>query len=266
MTTLQHRNSAPFWRQMTILTWRNLMTMLRTPDAIIPSIGISVFFLVIYQGTLGDAANFLPELQGKSYIGFILPLSIISASLAGGGIAAQNLVRDLITRYFDKLLLTPVSRPALLLSAMVAGAVVLGVQALIVLGVGFLMGLDPVTGVGGVLVVLILSILVGISIAGFTIAIALRTGNAAATQSASFIFFPLTFLTASFVPLDLLEGWLKTAAQLNPITYVLEAMRALMNEGWDESLLLQALVACALMDGLTYVMAALALRARTARK
>lgn len=58
-----------------------------------------------------------------------------------------------------------------------------------------------------------------------TMRIALRTGNAAATSGASFLFFPLSFLTATFVPYDLLTGWIKTAAFINPITYILDAMR-----------------------------------------
>jgi ABC-2 type transport system permease protein len=186
--------------------------------------------------------------------------------LAGGGIAAQNLVRDIESGYFDKLLLTPINRGALLLSAILAGAVILGIQAAIVIAVGLVMGLNPATGIGGILVVLALSVLVGVSIAGFTIAIALRTGNAAATQGASFIFFPLTFLTASFVPLDLLSGWLKTAAILNPITYVLEAMRELMITGWDTTKLLEGTAMSLAMGSVMYTFALISLRGRTARK
>jgi ABC-2 type transport system permease protein len=256
--------AAPFWRQTTMMTWRNLVTIFRTPEAILPPVGISIFFLVIYQATLGDAsAFFLPD---QDYIGFVLPLSIISASLAGGGIAGQSLVRDLESRYFDKLLLTPASRAGLLLGPILAGAVILLIQASIVMMVALLLGLQPATGVAGVLVVLLLSIFVGISIAGFTVSAALGTGSAAATQGASFVFFPLTFLTASFVPLDLLSGWLQTAARLNPITYVLEAMRALMIDGWDSQLLLTGLLACALICAVTFGLALFALRVRTRRR
>jgi ABC-2 type transport system permease protein len=261
---MNSRAAAPFWRQVTMMTWRSLVTIFRTPEAIIPPIGISVFFLVIYQSTLGGAsASFLP---GENYLGFVLPLSIISASLSGGGIAGQSLVRDLESRYFDKLLLTPASRAGLLLGPILAGAMILLIQASVVMVVALLLGLHPATGIGGIMVLLLLSVFVGVSIAGFTVSAALGTGSAAATQGASFVFFPLTFLTASFVPLDLLEGWLQTAARLNPITYVLEAMRALMNNGWDMQLLLQGLLACALICAVTFGMALFALRVRTRRK
>jgi len=98
-----------------------------------------------------------------------------------------------------------------------------------------------------------------------TVSAALGSGSAAATQGASFLFFPLTFLTASFVPLDLLSGWLRTAAQLNPITYVLEAMRAILNTGWDRALVWQGIAACLLLGTAMYALAVVALRVRTRR-
>lgn len=252
--------------QIALITSRNIVTVFRTPSALIPPIVISVFFLLIYESTLGEAAGFIPGLSGNSYLGFILPLSIVSASLSGSGIAAQNLVRDLETGYFDKLLLTPVSRAALLLGPIFAGAVILGIQASIVIGVGLLLGLEPETGLGGLLAVVGLAILLGTGFAGFTVSAALGSGSAAATQGASFLFFPLTFLTASFVPLNLLSGWLRTAAEINPITYVLEAMRALMLRGWEGDALLKGVVACLILAVAMYALAVFALRARTRRK
>jgi ABC-2 type transport system permease protein len=252
--------------EIALVTRRNLLTILRTPQAIIPPLIISIFFLVIYNSTLGEAANFLPGLSGNSYLGFILPLSIVSASLSGSGIAAQNLVRDIETGYFDKLLLTPVSRTALLLGPIIAGAIILGLQAALVVLVATFMGLESATGILGILALIGLAVLLGLGFAGFTVSAALGSGSAAVTQAASFLFFPLTFLTASFVPLELLSGWLEVAARINPITYVLEAMRSLLNEGWNTTVLLQGVAACVILGVAMYALAAYALRVRTRRK
>ena len=252
--------------QIALVTWRNLVTIFRTPEALLPPLAISIFFLVIYESTLGGASGFLPGLRGKSYLGFILPLSIVSSSLAGAGIAAQNLVRDVASGYFDKLLLTPVSRAALLLGPILAGAVILGLQASIVVGTGVLLGLDPATGLPGLLAVVGLAVLLGTGFAGFTVSAALGSGSAAATQGASFVFFPLTFLTASFVPLELLSGWLRTAAEINPITYVLDAMRSLLLDGWNTQALLGGIAACLILAVAMYALAVFSLRVRTRRK
>lgn len=249
-----------------LVSRRNLLTILRTPQAILPPLVISIFFLVIYNSTLGEAAGFLPGLSDNSYLGFILPLSIVSSSLSGSGIAAQNLVRDIETGYFDKLLLTPVSRTALLLGPIIAGAIILGLQASIVVLIATLMGLESATGLAGLLVVIGLAVLLGLGFAGFTVSAALGSGSAAVTQAASFLFFPLTFLTASFVPLELLSGWLEVAARINPITYVLEAMRSVLNVGWDTTVLLQGIAACVILGVAMYGLAVYALRVRTRRK
>ena len=253
-----------FPKQLLLLLRRNLNTIFRMPGAVLPPIAISIFFLVIYESTLGKAASFLPNLDGD-YLGFILPLSIVTSSVAGAGISAQNLVRDLEGGYFDKLLLTPVDRRVLLLGPILAGAVVLGLQASAVLSVGLILGLEPATGFPGLLTIIVLSVLLGTGFAGFTVSAALGSGSAAVTESATFAFVPLTFLAPTFVPIELLGGWLKVAASLNPITYVLEAMRALLNTGWDSAAMWRGLLACLVLAAFTYALAAIALKVRTRR-
>lgn len=256
----------PFILQVTTLTWRYIVTVFRTPAAVIPGLLISVFFLLVYQSTLGGASNFLPGLAGKSYLGFILPLSVVSAALSGAGVAGQAIVRDIASGYFDKLMLTPISRVALLLGSILAGAFILGLQAALVTGVGILMGLRPETGALGVLAIIGIALLLGTGFASFTVAIGLRTGNPAATQGASFLFFPLSFLTATFVPLALLSGWIKTAAEINPITYILEAMRVILNDGWQVDVILRGVLACVVLGVITFAFAMSSLRTRTRRK
>jgi ABC-2 type transport system permease protein len=257
---------APMLEQISLVTWQNLLTIFRRPAALIPPIAISLFFLVIYNSTLGGAAAFIPDLGSNSYLGFILPLSIVSASLSGAGIAAQNLVRNIENGYFDKLLLTPIKRSALLTGTILSGAVILGLQAALVIGVAFLMGLRVETGLLGILAVIGMSVLLGLGFAGFTMSAALGSGSAAVTQSASFVFFPLTFLAPTFVPLELLSGWLRVAARLNPITYVLQAMRAIINEGWVWPEILAGVLACVILGGAMYLLTLFALRRRTARR
>jgi ABC-2 type transport system permease protein len=255
-----------FMPQILMMTRRSLVTALRDPVAVIPGFIINIFFLLIFSGSLGNASNFLPGLSGKSYLGFILPFSVISAALGTSGIAGQAIVRDIERGYFDKLMLTPVNRWALLLSPMIATGLLLMLQTLLVIGVAVVLGLRPETGVPGVLLLMLLSLLTGLGFAGFTVGIALRTGSAAATQGAGFMFFPLSFLTATFVPLELLSGWIKTAATINPITYIIDAGRMVLNNGWDADVMFKGLLACSILGVLMFAFALFSLRARTRRK
>jgi len=155
-------NRMGFMPQILMMTRRSLVTALRDPVAVIPGFIINIFFLLIFSGSLGNASNFLPGLSGKSYLGFILPFSVISAALGTSGIAGQAIVRDIESGSFDKLMLTPVNRWALLLSPMIATGLLLMLQTLLVIGVAVVLGLRPETGVPGVLLLMLLSLLTGL--------------------------------------------------------------------------------------------------------
>ena len=254
----------PLVAQLGATILRTLRVSLRNPFPLVVPLLISLFFLFIYEGQLGQAASFF--LQGQDYLGFILPLSIVSAAFSGAGLSGQSLVRDLESGYFDKLQLTPISRAALVFGPIVAAGLVLIVQTVILLAVGFLIGLEVATGWLGLLALLGYTLLVGIGFGSFTVGVALLSGNAAATEGASFLFFPLSFLTATFVPLDLLDGWLAVAARINPITYVLNATRALVLTGWEQQALLSGLLAGALLAALGFGFALNGLRVRSRQR
>ena len=139
-------------------------------------------------------------------------------------------------------------------------------QTITMLLVGLALGARPETGGLGLLAVLGFALLLGISFSGLPVGVALLTGSAAATGGASFLFFPLTFLTAAYVPLDRLHGWFRTATDLNPITYPLEAMRAILNTGWDAALIAQGVTASSALFIVLFGFALYGLQTRTRRR
>jgi len=234
---------------------RSLRNTLRVPAAVIPSIAISVFFLIVYNSGLSSVSN-LPGFTG-SYLGFILPVSIVSAAVGGAGFAGQSIIRDLESGYFVKLLLTPARRLALIWGPMFAGAIILVVQVLLIVTLGLIMGLESASGLAGLVAVVFFAFLWGMAFAGYAVFVALRTKNAAAAQAATFAFFPLIFLSTTFVPKEFISaGWLKVAATINPTTYVFDAMRSLLLNGWEARPLLLGL---AVVLGLATLTGSLAL-------
>jgi ABC-2 type transport system permease protein len=251
----------PFVYHVAILTWRSILIQLRLMEGLMSALILGAFFLLIYDAAFGDAAAYLPGMKNTNYLAFTLPISIVSVALSSS--AGLAMVRDIESGYFDKLLLTPVSRAALLLGHVLSGALALVLQTTIIVVIGLLLGLKSETGFAGYLVNIGFALLLGTGFSGLGVGIALRTGNAAATQSVGFLFFPLLFLTTTFVPLDLLRGWLKIVATCNPITYVLDAMRGVLITGWDAETILGGLAACALLSVIPFVFALTSLRVRT---
>jgi ABC-2 type transport system permease protein len=121
-----------------------------------------------------------------------------------------------------------VPRYAIVLGRLVAeGAKSIVLSTVIVL-VALPFGISIASGVLGFVLLVALSALWGVVYAGFMQLIALKTRSAAATNSGGLIFFPLLFLTPNFVPRDLLTKPMEIAATVNPVTYVMEALRSMI--------------------------------------
>ena len=250
------------WREAAraafLLGVREVRTSLRTPAYFIPNLVVPVFFYFVMVGAL-------EEFAGRSGIenwrAFQLPVAIIFA--VQGGSAGLNMVADIESGYFEKLLLTPAHRLSILIGAMAADFFRIMAQASLVVVIAVATGLHFATGVPGALVLIVLSSLWGLAYSAIGFAVALKTGNSQTTQSMWFLFMPFMFLTTLFAPKEALSGWLETAATFNPMTYLLAGMRALSMNGWDASDLGGALLAVTGLGAVTFSLALLALRSRT---
>jgi ABC-2 type transport system permease protein len=172
-------------------------------------------------------------------------------------------VLDVQNQYFDRLLLTPVRRTAILLGHLAADVAVAAGLTVPIVVLGLVLGVDFVGGPLGVLAFVVLASLWSLAFAGFGYAIALKTGNPAAVNSSFLLFFPFLFLTSSYVPRDQLSGWLDVVAGLNPVTYLLDGMRTLvMGDAWAWAELGQAVLAIAAVGVVSTSLCFAALRGR----
>jgi ABC-2 type transport system permease protein len=232
-----------FLEELWLLTGRSLKVTLREPWAVIPNIGISLFFLFVYNAGLSGIGQ-LPAFGGVPYLAFILPVALVSGSVGGAGAAGQALIRDLESRYFTKLRLTPVSRTALVMAPMLSGMIQLVAQTVLILLVALALGLKLPGGLLAAVGVVVLAAGWGLGFAGYAVGTALRSRSGRTAQAATFIFFPLLFLSDTFVPLTLIKaGWMRVAAHVNPTTYVFDAMRSLLAHGLVAAPLLRGLAA-----------------------
>jgi ABC-2 type transport system permease protein len=213
-----------------VLAQRSLRESLRTPEALLPTLFIPLFFLVV---NVGQAARIFPSdstsfLMGQNYAAFQLPSSILLA--ASFGTAALYLVEDIEGGYFDKLRASPVSRTAIVFGRLISEAVKIAVLASVMVLVSLPFGIRIASGPLGFLLLIAMAAGWAVVFSGFLQLIGLKTRSAAATNSAGLIFFPLLFLTPSFVPRSLLTSPMEVAATLNPVTYIMEGLRSLILE------------------------------------
>jgi ABC-2 type transport system permease protein len=253
--------TAGFLADLLSVAGRAVRRLPREPESIIPALIVPVFFYVVNVAALGTVA----EESGAvgDFKAFQLPVAIIFAVT---GISQANaLVTDIQDGYFDRLLMTPIRRTALLFGLMMADLVLVMALTIPVLALGFAYGVRFETGVLGVLAFILLSGVWGVVFTGFPYAIALKTGNPGAVASSFILFFPFAFLTTSFLPKEALSGWLSAVASVNPVTYLLEGLRALVTDGWAWSDLGAAVLAVAGVGVVSMTLALATLRGRVKR-
>ena len=228
------------------LAQRQVRNTLRVPAEFIPSIIFPLFFYVVQTSSLLKVFGLIGI---KDYKPFVLPVALLFAVTNEG--AGQGMVQDIERGYFDKLLVTPASRVSIVVGAMGGNFARIAFQGLIVTLLAMALGLKFATGLLGVIPMVLIGSLWGIAFSGIGIGVALRTGSGQATQGAQFFAFPLMLLTTTFAPREQLTGWFHTAVAYNPVTYILEAMRAFSVKGWVFSDIAKGLIAVAILATLT---------------
>ncbi len=180
---------------------------------------------------------------GGSYLAYLAPGQITFTVFFAVSWSGSNLLYDYRNGMLDKLRATPVGRYAILAGELFPLFIECMIMAGAILILSLLLGARIETGIPGAIGVLILSGAFGVAWAGTSFVPALITKNEQATGTLSILFFPIAFMSTAFVPVALMPEWLRVVNDWNPITFVIEAMRALMTVGFDWGAIGRAIVA-----------------------
>ena len=250
-----------FLRDMVTVSQRALRSTIRDTEVIIPALLIPVFMYLVTVGALEDFAETIP---GLDYRAFQIPVAVLFA--VTGISRAITVVTDIQTGYFDRLVVSPVNRLALLLGLMVADFALVVALTVPVIIMAVIAGVNFETGIPGILVFMVMAGMWGLVFAGFPYTIALKTGNPAAVNLSFLLFFPFLFMTTLFVPQEAMTDWLSTVADYNPVTYLLAGLRSLVSDGWEPLELAKGFAAIAAVGVVSVGMALAALKGRATRK
>ncbi len=228
-------------KQSYYLGIRDLNVRFKRPATFVPALFISGFFFLAF-GYAFQSFTSLPGFPTTNYIAFLTPFILMQSMVFSSGDAAFGLLTDILSGYFDKLLLTPINRFSILFSSLFAASMRALTQAALILILATGLGVTFVTGIPGILAILWFAVTFGVAWSCIGIAIALVTKNAEVTQSYFVLLFPAVFLTTGFVPKELLPSWFQAIATINPVTYVMEAARAITLEGWTSTVVMGLII------------------------
>jgi ABC-2 type transport system permease protein len=219
--------------QVRWLAQRSIVRTLRQPAQIVPSLIFPLFLLAVNSAGL-DAATRIPGFPTSNYLNFALAVSFMQAALFAVNIAGTDLAEDIRTGFLNRLSLTPMRRAALLLGQL-AGVMVLGVvQAVLYILIGISAGAEIDAGVGGAVVLVVLSVITCTGFGALGVLAAMRLGDGEAVQGLFPVLFVLLFLSSMSLPRDLIASdWFRTVATWNPVSYLVEGLRSLVITGWD---------------------------------
>ncbi|WP_222915509.1 ABC transporter permease [Natrinema sp. SYSU A 869] len=226
-------------------TWINLKRWLikttRNPFVMTVSLLNPIIFLVLFTEVFGQiTSGAVSQSLGTeaSYVTFLVPAIVIQTALIAATTSGIGLVEDIENGMFEKVLVSPMHRGAIFLGKSLSEVIRIVVQITIILVLGYiLLYLDTgasideyvATGVLGAFGIVAVAIVFSIWFTALSNVVALITRDQESTIIAvNLLQFPLLFLSSAFLPIEVLPGWVQTVAALNPITYGVDAARALM--------------------------------------
>ena len=210
---------------------RNLTVWLAQPAMVASPIITSVLMFWLFAAPLQGITN-LPGFPANDYNAFLTGMIVVMSVVFSGADVAMALLTDIMSGYFDKLLLAPINRFSILLGTLLVAATRSLVQVLAIVTVALLLGVDFAGGFIGILVVIGAATVFGTAFSCIGVIVAVKTKNIQVTQTIWIAFMPVTFLTTAFMPREFLTGWFKHAVAANPVDYILIAIRTIIIDGW----------------------------------
>jgi ABC-2 type transport system permease protein len=217
-------------------TWwmvvRQVRNLQREPVWVILLVVQPIIWLALY----GQLFSRVTQLRGgtTTYIEFLAPGIVCMNAFFGGSWAGMAMINDLHRNVVDRFLASPASRLSIVLSQVVRAGLVAIVQALILLGIGYALGVRVHGGLLGWLVVLAAAALLAMVFAGISNGIALLVRQEASMiATAQFVSLPLMFLSSILIARPSMPGWMQAAASYNPVDWGVRAARNAVVLGGD---------------------------------
>jgi len=208
---------------------REMLRFVRERTRLVSSVVTPILWLVIFGTGLGMS---LGRATGYNYQQFIFPGIIAQTLLFTAMFMGISVIWDKQFGFMKEILVAPVSRLSIFIGKMLGVGTSAIVQAIIVLALGFLIGIPLTIPMIAEALPMMVLIAIGLVCIGLIIASILNSlENFGAIVT--FVNMPMFFLSGSLFPVATLPSWLKWVFYINPLTYDVDALRAItMGSSW----------------------------------
>ena len=224
-------------QEVLALTMRWVRRLSREKFSMLFTLIQPMLFWLIFFGNLFQRAADIQVMQAPNYMSFlaagVVVMTVLNNGLAGG----VDLLFDKENGFLERLMVTPIHRTSVILSRFLFVMAITAMQILVILCVAFFFDVHPETGVLGIAVILLIGMLFGVGLTAISMAMAFSVKSHGDFFSVlGFLSLPMIFLSSALVPLSAMPTWMKTLALLNPMTWVIDAVRPLILSGWSEAI------------------------------
>jgi ABC-2 type transport system permease protein len=240
---------------------RQIRRIVRRPQTLTPIFLVPTMFLIVTSGGAARAIDLPGFPHVDSFFQFALAGAIVQSTMLGGLMTGIALAMDVDGGFFDRMIVAPIPRSALVIGRVMGTAVIALFQAALYLALGVAFGAPIEGGIPAVLVILVLASLSSASLGGLAVALSLRA-QAQWVQGMFPLVFVIIFLSSAFFPREMLTGPAQTIATYNPISYLAEGIRGPIIDGLSGEVELKAFAVGLGMALFTTGIAVLALRVR----
>lgn len=207
------------------MTHRNLLRIMRTPELLVFSGIQPVMFVLLFRYVFGGAI----VTPGGNYVDYLLPGIFVQTALFGGTSTAVGLAEDLKGGIVDRFRALPMARSAVLAGRTLADLARNLFVVLLMIVVGVLVGFRFHGSVAGNIGGIALVLLFGYAFSWVFAAVGLFAKDPESAGIAGFLpTFPLVFASSAFVPVKTMPHWLQAFANVQPVSVVIDAVRALV--------------------------------------
>lgn len=206
-----------------MLAWRAIILVRRMPSVFIPSLVMPLFILISTSGAF-HGVGVLP-IGTSSYLAFVIPFATIMGAGFAGVNAGMTLARDIEGGFVDRLVSSPAPRIALVAGPFTAAAVRSLFTTTVVLAAGLIGGVG-LPGPLGTSIVYLMAMGFAMATACWAMGVALRARTVQAAPLMQLAVFVSIFTSVAYAPRELQQGWLRTIADGNPVTRILETSRS----------------------------------------
>jgi ABC-2 type transport system permease protein len=211
------------------VAWRGIHNAFTNPALILPALMFPMIFFVGFAGGLARVRQVPGFDYPAGYAAFQFGFVLLQSAAMGGVFTGFGIARDFEHGFARRLMLAAPRRSGIVLGYAAATLVRWLFVIAVVFAVGFLLlGMEVLGGPLDLFGLLVLALLVNFAGALWAAGVAMRIRSVQAGPVMQLPIFLLLFLAPVFVPFELLEGWLRGVASLNPFTFLLEASRSLL--------------------------------------